>query len=267
MDLVRMLANAWLVPPAVNILTLVVGLLLTRWHRRLGLLVSLAGLFSLWLFSTLFFSSWLAASIERYPVASPETIKHNEVQVIIVLGSGHLDMADEYGVSTPTANGLVRLHYTANLHRRTGLPVMLTGGPMNQRQEVHADIMGESLQSQFGISARWFERKSATTWQNALFSAEILQPVGVTNVALVTHSYHMQRAVKLFELAGFKVTAAPTRINGVYPWRDWRFWIPRVQALDLSSGVLHEYLGLWWYSMVSPLGNSTERELRLYVPE
>lgn len=259
-----MLANTWLVPPAINIALMLFGLLLMRWHRRLGLLVTFIGVISLWLLSTLVLSSYLAVSIEKYPAADPDTIAGNKSQAIVVLGASHFDNASEYGVSTPTDAGLARLHYAANLHNRTGLPIMLTGGQMN-RLEIHADVLGESLQSQFGIAARWYERKSATTWQNALFSAEILQSAGITNIVLVTHAYHMQRAAGLFELAGFNVTPAPTQLNRVYPWREWRYWMPDVRALDLSGRVIHEYLGLLWYRFFSPVGSASERNIQLYT--
>lgn len=261
--LVRMLAGTWLVPPAVNILLMIIGLLLMRWARRTGMLLLLTGVVSLWLMSTPVFSSLLAATIERYPAVTVETIATSNAQAIIVLGSAHVDHADEYGVSTPAPVGLVRLHYAANLHRRTGLPIMLTGGPMNKGQEVHSEVLAGSLENQFGIKAKWLEKKSATTWQNALFAAEILQAVGIADVVVVTHSYHMQRAMHLFELAGFNVIAAPTRLSTMYPWRDWHYWMPDSRALDLSANVLHEYLGLLWYQLVSPVGNRLEREVRL----
>jgi len=71
----------------------------------------------------------------------------------------------------------VRLHYAANLHNKTGLRILLTGGPMNKAQDIHSEVLAESLSSQFGISSTWLEKRSATTWQNAAFSAEILMEI------------------------------------------------------------------------------------------
>lgn len=259
--LIRMLANTWLVPPAINIGLVLFGLLLMRWYHRLGIFTVVTGVLSLWLVSTFVVSSWLAVSIQKYPAVGPDTMVQNNAQAIIVLGASHFELADEYGVSTPTDDGLARLHYAASLHNRTGLPILLTGGRMN-RLEVHADVLGESLQSQFGISAKWYERKSATTWQNAVFSAEILQTEGITNIVLVTHAYHMQRAVKLFQLAGLNVTPAPTQLSRIFPSREWRYWMPDVRALELSGHVVHEYLGLLWYRLFSPVGRASEREIQ-----
>ena len=116
------------------------------------------------------------------------------------------------------------------------------------------------MQSQFGVTAQWLEIESATTWQNALFSARILHPQNVKNIVLVTHSYHMARSVMLFELAGFTVLPAPTRLSSAYPWREWRYWIPEIKGLQLSASVMHEYFGLLWYQFVSPLESEAEQQ-------
>lgn len=260
--LVRILIKAWMLPPGINILLIVAGLLLIKRARLSGLLLVGSGVVSLWLLSTAVVSSLLLLSIEDSPHIDIENIPADKPVAIVVLGAGHDDTSIEYGVSTPTDGGLVRLHYAANLHRRTQLPVLLTGGPMNEQQNIHSEILAQSLQDQFRISAKWLERKSATTWQNALYSAEILSDEGISDILLVTHSYHMRRSVHLFKLAGFNVLPAPTQLGSQYDWRNWQYWLPNSQALDLSSKVLYEYVGLLWYRLVSPVGNQMESGVR-----
>ncbi len=263
--LMRMLISIWLVPPALNILMIAGGYLISRWYFRIGAFISFCGLLSLWLLATPYFSNLLHKSIEQHAPLALQNRQPGNVKAIVVLGASHFDLAPEYGVSTPTPDALVRLHYAANLHNKTGLPIMLTGGPMNQRQENHSEVLSESLKSQFGINAKWLERKSSTTWQNAIFSAEILHPLGIKDVLLVTHSYHMQRAVNLFEMAGFNVTAAPTHFSTHFDIRDWRYLMPDTSALKVSSSVFHEYLGLAWYHFKLPVGDQNEANIRLYA--
>jgi DUF218 domain len=50
---------------------------------------------------------------------------------------------------------------------------------------------------------------SHSTRQNAHFAAKILLPRGSRQIALVTCDWHMARARRLFEGAGFEVTAVP----------------------------------------------------------
>jgi len=250
-----------LLPPGINIVLIVVGLLVVKLVRRSGLILISTGVISLLLLSTPVVSALLLLSIEDHRAVVPETIPKDRPMAIVVLGAGHSDVASEYGVSTPTDGGIVRLHYATSLHRRTELPILLTGGPLNARRNIHSEVLARTLKNEFKIEAKWLERKSATTWQNALYSAEILQGEGITDIVVVTHSYHMRRAVHLFQLAGFNVIAAPTQLGSPYNWRDWRYWLPNSGAMDLSSKVMHEYIGLLWYRLVSPVGNTFESGL------
>lgn len=217
------------------------------------------GFVSLWLLATPIVSSALHRSIEKYPALSLS--EAGDAQAIVVLGAAHYDNAPEYnGNPAPVARSLSRIHYTAHLHRVIGLPVMTTGGPMNRDQDIHAEVLAAALKV-YGVKVTWSENRSATTWQNALFSAEILHPLDINNIIVVTHSYHMARARLLFELAGFKVIPAPTQLSTTFPLNRVMYWLPDTRSLDLSYHVIHEYLGLMWYSLVSPLGNRAEESL------
>ena len=261
--LVRSLISIFFTPPAINMLMIAAGLLLIYRMRRTGMLLCVAGLVSLWLLATPIVSTALGRVIEAYPALDISSLPDTSKLAMVVAGSSHFDFADEYGVATPIESGLVRLHYAANLHNRTGLRVLLTGGPTNKAQKIHAEVLAESLSSQFGIEAKWIEKKSATTWQNAAFSAEILQSEGIDTIVLVTQAYHMRRAAMLFELAGFTVIAAPTQLSPNFPWHDWKYWMPTPDALQLSTLVFHETLGLLWYLFVSPVESQFENEVTL----
>ncbi|MEM7256404.1 MAG: YdcF family protein [Pseudomonadota bacterium] len=261
--MLRTIASFVLIPPTANLLLILFGWLISRYLRRLGGVLIVAGVVSLWLLATPVVSSYLHSTIEKYPALSLQQARNSGAQAIIVLGDTHFDRAAEYdNQAAPVPSGLSRLHYAAWLHRESGLPLLTTGGPMNRDQDVHAEVLARSL-GVYGAEVTWQEGRSATTWQNALFSADILLPQGVRHVLVVTQSYHMARAVRLFELAGFQVTAAPTQMSTTFPLNVWQYWMPGTEELDLSHDVLREYLGLLWYRLVSPVGNSTERDLQL----
>ena len=108
--------------------------------------------------------------------------------------------------------------------------------------------MREALEQDFGASGRWVESASATTWENAQLSRTLLGVEGVQRVVLVTHSWHMPRAVLAFEKAGFEVIPAPTMFHGAPP-TGLDAWMPTARALRRTSWAAHEWLGRLAYSL------------------
>jgi uncharacterized SAM-binding protein YcdF (DUF218 family) len=104
------------------------------------------------------------------------------------------------------------------------------------------------LEKEFQVPVRWTEGASANTRENAYKSFAILKKDGIRNVALVTHAWHMPRAAREFEQAGFKVTPAGT----AYTTRDKTdvlSFVPTATALQKSSFFLHEVIGIIWYRL------------------
>ena len=59
-------------------------------------------------------------------------------------------------------------------------------------------------------SAIWIEDQSRNTYENAIYSKNILANKGITEVLLVTSATHMPRSVALFQKAGMAVVPAPS---------------------------------------------------------
>ena len=113
--------------------------------------------------------------------------------------------------------------------------------------------MATVLEDEFRVRVSWRESASHTTWENAQFSRVITERYDVTHILLVTHAWHMKRAVYSFEQAGFRVTAAPTAfISSHNPFKLMDF-LPQANALRDSALLLHEMLGLCWYRLNSRL--------------
>lgn len=242
-DMLQEIVKAGLIPPALNGVLLICGLLLLPWYKTVAKLLMLTSIVSLLLLSTDYVASALEGSIEKHPALALDELPRSEALTIVVAGGSHHGAADEYGYPTPTSESMMRLHYASYLHRKTGYPVMLTGGLMNENQ-IHSKILAESFLNEFKTRAQWLETKSRSTAENAKFGAEILLPLGRKKILLVTHSYHMQRAVKSFQQAGFEVIPAPTIISRTLGMGDWRYWVPGASGLQRSANVIYEYFGL-----------------------
>jgi uncharacterized SAM-binding protein YcdF (DUF218 family) len=102
------------------------------------------------------------------------------------------------------------------------------------------------LEKEFQVPVRWTEGASANTRENAYKSFAILKKDGISNVALVTHAWHMPRAMREFEQAGFKVTPAGTAYTTRNKTEALAF-LPTAAALQKSSFFLHEVIGIAWY--------------------
>ncbi len=235
--------KAWVIPPALNCVLIIGGLLIARWHKTAGRLLIVFSIGSLILLSTDYIASALENSIQKHDELSVEDLPDNEPLTIVVAGSSHHERADEYGYPTPTSVSLERLHYASYLHRKTGYPVLITGG-MTKKNQIHSEILAQSFLNEFKSNTRWRETKSRTTYENAKFSAEILFPLSRKKILLVTHSYHMNRTVKSFEKAGFTVIPAPTVLPRKVGIGDWRHWVPGALGLQRSANVIYEYIGL-----------------------
>jgi uncharacterized SAM-binding protein YcdF (DUF218 family) len=143
---------------------------------------------------------------------------------------------------------LDRLRAGAALQRSTGLPILVTGGAFLDARTKLASMMATSLQEDFRVPVRWQEDRSADTWQNAEFSAAILRQAGISRVYLVTHFWHMRRAVLAFRDFGLDPVPAPVRP----PYRPpfiWRELAMSTSAWLNSYFALHEWVGLAYYNL------------------
>jgi uncharacterized SAM-binding protein YcdF (DUF218 family) len=172
-------------------------------------------------------------------------------QAIVVPGCERYANAPEAGGEDLVSPcGLVRLAHAADIQRRTGLPVLLSGGGVYEGNEPEAVIMGRALRARFGMGARWLEKESRNTAENARLSAAMLKKDGIDSVVLVTHAIHMRRAARSFERAGLGVIPAPTHYYSTPDARPgFLGYLPSANALTTTQAALYESSGLLWYQL------------------
>jgi uncharacterized SAM-binding protein YcdF (DUF218 family) len=89
------------------------------------------------------------------------------------------------------------------------------------------------------------ETQSENTYQNAIYSAELVKPKAHQRWLLVTGALHMSRAIGSFRTAGFEVE----------PWPVYVRISPRPPRPRIAAQALHEWLGLIAYRL---LGRTSE---------
>ena len=145
---------------------------------------------------------------------------------------------------------LERVRYAAWLYQQTGKPILATGGDPADHGSAEAAQMKAVLEREFTVPVKWIETVARNTRENAYNSFAILQKEGIGRIALVTHAWHMPRAAREFEQAGFKISPAATGYTTRHR-TDIFVLIPTAAALQKSSLFFHEVIGLGWYWLTS----------------
>lgn len=236
-----------LIPPTSTLLLIVLGLLLILYWRKIGYCLIALGTGLLYLASVPAVSEPLLHSLQDH-LEVLKTVP-GDAQAIVLLGAGRHTGAEEYGGDTVNHYTLERARYAARLHRKTGLPILASGGIGYTGAKSGADLARQVLEREFDVPVRWLEERSGNTYQNARYSAELLHTQGVDHVLVVTHAWHMRRALWAFAQTDVQATPAPTAFSTPGPQGSGQehAWVPRYQALAVTGIALHEWLGLLWY--------------------
>lgn len=252
--LLRYLFKTLLLPPGILFVLLGAAWWLRNARPRIAATCFVLGLGGLWAMSLPIVVEHSARALEQDPPLprAQWSALSQHADVIVVLGSGRERHDPVWGEDVSTRIGLERLRLAARLSKESGVPILTTGGLHYGEPPSEAEIMARSLQDDFGAPVRWQEDRSRTTWENAVFTAELLKPLGIKRVALVTQAWHMPRARWCFEQAGLTVTAAPVGFMGVDNARPFGGWLPESRAILQSGALLNEAAGLLIYPWVYP---------------
>jgi uncharacterized SAM-binding protein YcdF (DUF218 family) len=201
------------------------------------------------------FSDFFIAPLERefQALAPLDSLKKEDFKgydAIVVLGSGAVGFSPEEGRgSALSLHSEKRVSYAFRLSRRSGLPIVFTGGKVFQdpATEGEAQAVARYLaQSGFDPGALTIEDKSVNTWENASFTYAKFKEKGIAKpkLLLVTSAFHMPRAMLSFRKNGMEATAAPTDYcvsrGKKLAWFDW---MPAAENLEKANLAGHEYLG------------------------
>ncbi len=245
----------FLYPLSLAALLLIGGLLIRKpkWRKRAFLLAT--GL--IWVGGNGWVTGALLKSLEWQYLPLTEI---PQAEAIVVLGGGTQPFVyPRPGPEVDDAGD--RIIYGARLYREGKAPLILvTGGrlPWSFSPQGAAHEMAD-LMTFMGVPEDMIllEEKSANTYENAIFTKDILEPMGITRIILVTSAFHMPRSVAVFEKQGFDVIPAPTdfiitEFNEDLPfsqiWPNYLFSIfPTAANLNQTTLALKEYIGILTY--------------------
>lgn len=229
------------------------------WRRGRRLFIALA-LIILWLGGSRYVAYTLVRSLEtRYP-----SVVLPEAGAIVILGGG-VRGSDPPRPITEVNEAGDRLLYGAKLyHEGAADLVVVTGGSIGWLTPEGIDAEAKAmfdLMSLLGVppEAILLESNSRNTYENALYTRQILAGKGIGEIILVTSAMHMPRALPLFEAQGLRVIPAPT--DFLVSDAEWsHLWrggpvativnlVPDVEYMTYTTRAIKEYIGLVVYSV------------------
>jgi len=227
-------------------------------HWPKGLLV--VGLIILYLAGNRWVSYGLARSLEWRDLPPENT---PSAEVIVLLGGG-TEPGDPPRPMTEVNNAGDRVLYAAKLYLEGAAPAILVSGGnvdfVSDRNSTPAEDMTELLLL-LGVPADaiWQQAESQNTYEDALYSAEMLAENEIDEVILVTSAMHMPRSKALFENQG--ITVIPVPADFTITEHNWQatfrptvgefviHLLPNASALNLTTNVIKEYIGMLIYGL------------------
>jgi uncharacterized SAM-binding protein YcdF (DUF218 family) len=247
-----------LYPVGFSCLLLLLSLVLIRkqgWHKFL----LITALFVLLLGGNRWVAYSLVRSLEWQYISSGEFPQ--EPVIVLLGGSTHSAIYPRQTVEVSSSGD--RIFYSFWLYKQgKASHLLLSGGNIDwlSPDKQPAEDMAWMLES-LGVPAEaiWLEKSSLNTYENALYSKQILDTKGIQRIILVTSAIHMPRSVKLFEKQGLDVIPAPTDFTVTQAGWDQLMHpslatllanlIPAADNLNLTAKALKEYLGIFIYSL------------------
>lgn len=181
--------------------------------------------------------------VETYPVA----------EAIVLLGGGigiNTNMSDYAEMAT----GADRIWQAVRLFKAGKAPeIILTG--------FSPGISTLPLLKDFGVTEDCVSLHYA---RNTEEEAKAIEKIGYKRILLVTSAWHMRRARLMFEMyaPGVEVLCAPADFENsaivIKPF-SLKEVIPEVNMLALNTAAMHEWIGIFGYSLFRSRPNDSQR--------
>jgi uncharacterized SAM-binding protein YcdF (DUF218 family) len=234
----------FLAPPNVFIALCLLGAIVALIWRRVGITITLAVSLCLFVTATPAFAAcllvWLEADIQQ------ET-DFSSAEAIVVLGAD-VRAGGDAGPDRLGPQSLERLIFAADAYKQLHLPVAVSGGRLPRSRTSVAGMMKVALEQYFAVPVTWSEDRSRTTYENVVYTTQLLQKANIRTVVVIAQARDTPRAIWCFERVGLRAIPWPAPRTSLKIDRIADF-LPSTGALDASFYALHELIGGLYYRM------------------
>ena len=204
------------------------------------------------------FSNNFVASLERQYLPQKNVPK---AEAIVVLGGATRNNEPPRIIADMSERG-DRLLYGVKLYKEGAAPyIVLTGGRIEWfgGNSSEAEDMA-ALMEVMGVpqDALLLESRSLNTYENAVYTKEILERNNIKKIILVTSAAHMPRSLAIFKKQGIDAIPAPTDFmvsdrnlveNEISTESRIISLFPNPESLARTTQILKEYIGTFIYHL------------------
>lgn len=234
----------WLLPPGGLFLLLLAYIIHERIYcKQIHVLLSIL-LFCFYILSTGFGADLLVRPLE----SAYERPSQLDGDLLLMLGSGAVqDNPDVDGNGQPSPIMAKSILMTAQLYKKTQLPILISGGGAHDVKISEAQIASRDFQN-IGIPSYkvYTEDTSRNTVENARKSAVICKGQNWRRPILIVAAIHAPRAAIFFKREGMDILVYPTHYRRLQTHRGFYLsnFIPSSGNLDDSAMAIKEYIGI-----------------------
>lgn len=169
---------------------------------------------------------------------------------VLVLSAGSASNCD--GTLTPDPYAISRITAGIKIAGKNGWPIIFSGGLGTSRNQSLANTMKVYARNTGYSGPIILEEKSRNTWENMIYSLEVLKKYHFNKIVLVTSSFHMKRTLWKARkvMLGIKLYPYPVGAIGDRSQNTLLDWIPTAGGLSKSTLAWKEYLGLFIYKII-----------------
>lgn len=246
----------WILASPANLLLILLGLGLALKAsasdalRKTGWFFCLFAFFCFALIAVLPVGQWALTPLENAFAFTPP----KRVDGIIVLGGDeqkHISEARKEPVALDSMRRYVKFAELSKRYPKAKIVFSGGSGLLKPNDRILDSDIAKEILTSIGVRTdrMTIEKKSRNTYENAVFTADIVRPKANQTWLLVTSAWHMPRAMATFRQAGWNVHPAPT---GFFTTGDYPFFLrfcfeEQMRLLTLAA---HEYIGLVAYNLM-----------------
>jgi len=246
----------WLIaePLSLSILAGLLGILLMFIHfARAGRVLAAGAIIALAIGSATPIGAVLLRPLEdRFP--QPPSDMPAPAGIIVLGGAMDTAKSEARGQIFLNADAARMTTGVALARRYPDARLVFSGGSADFPSEGPAEaISARQLWLSLGVPAErmMFEAKSRNTWENAVFTRDLVKPKTGETWLLVTSAWHMPRAVDVFRRVGFPIVPYPVAYRTFGDGRDFQWSAPSIDKLFMLDFGVREWIGLLAYRLTS----------------